>query len=414
MKKSIIIFIIFILSGITIFSLSSATSPRNNNNNNYTNITQGGTYSCSVIDSSKYITLNDISDELNAEEGQPVKKDIFLDGVKVTLRDTTGNNVVTLNTDKSRELSQSVNPGIYDVLFEKQGYKSVERKNIEINTDEISFNRIFMEKDTTNQSDESNILYEFENDQELITITGLKNDLSSIVIPKVINGYPVVSIDSFAFSRCSSLTNIELSDGITSIGNGAFSNCTNLKSFKLPEGLTFLGDNAFLGCNSLTNIKIPNGIESIRYGTFANCQNLKDVQIPDSVTNIGQAAFSHCTNLKNIQLPQSLTGIQPEAFEGCNSLTNITIPGSVKVIGTVAFASCTNLEKIEILDGLESIKFKAFYNCSNLKSIFIPNSVTSIDSKAFDLCGSDFVIHASNGSYAEEYANSTNINFKEN
>lgn len=60
MKKSIIIFIIFILSGITLFSLSSATSPINNNNNNYTNITQGGTYSCSVIDSSKYITLDDI------------------------------------------------------------------------------------------------------------------------------------------------------------------------------------------------------------------------------------------------------------------------------------------------------------------------------------------------------------------
>ena len=70
-------------------------------------------------------------------------------------------------------------------------------------------------------------------------------------------------VGSYAFEGCRGLTEIELSDGVTSIGYGAF-----------------------YGCSGLTSITIPNSVTSIGYEAFAWCSNLKSITIPDSVRNI--------------------------------------------------------------------------------------------------------------------------------
>ncbi|MGN1166984.1 MAG: Ig-like domain-containing protein [Lachnospiraceae bacterium] len=65
-------------------------------------------------------------------------------------------------------------------------------------------------------------------------------------------GADVTNIGSYAFSGCSSLETIEISDfsaidKVFSIGEGAFENCINLKTVKLPEKDYEISETAFAG-----------------------------------------------------------------------------------------------------------------------------------------------------------------------
>ena len=57
---------------------------------------------------------------------------------------------------------------------------------------------------------------------------------------------------------------------------------------------------AFDGCTSLTSIDIPNGVPSIGESTFMDCHSMTSVVIPESVTSIGLRAFYRCYNLTSI------------------------------------------------------------------------------------------------------------------
>lgn len=133
------------------------------------------------------------------------------------------------------------------------------------------------------------------------TITGLTDTgktQTELVIPYKINGVTVTSIDDAAFSRCTSLTSIEIPNSVTSIGGGAFYGCSSLTSINIPDSFTTINDNAFSDCSSLTSINIPNSVTSIGNYTFRGCTSLVSINIPHSVTSIGSGAFNGCTNLK--------------------------------------------------------------------------------------------------------------------
>ena len=205
--------------------------------------------------------------------------------------------------------------------------------------------------------------------------------LTSITIPD-----SVTSIGNSAFSRCTGLTSITIPSGVTSIGDYAFFYCTGLTSITIPSGVTSIGDRAFFGCTGLTSITIPDGVTSIGEDAFWGCSSLTSITIPDSVTSIGDSAFSGCTGLTRITIGSGVTSIGRFAFYNCRSLTSITIPDSVTSIGDSAFYGCRSLTSITIPSGATSIGDFAFYGCSGLTSITIPNSVTSIGEDAFSGC----------------------------
>ncbi len=179
-------------------------------------------------------------------------------------------------------------------------------------------------------------------------------------------------------------TSITIPDTVTSIGYGAFEGCTKLTTITIPDSVKSLGDYAFHGCTGLTSITIPDGVTSIE-GAFYGCSGLTSVTIPDSVTNI-RSAFSDCTGLTSVTIPDSVTSIY-HTFSDCTGLTSVTIPDSVTDIA-YAFSGCTGLRSITIPDSVTSIGWGAFSGCSSLTSITIPSSVTSIGDGAFYGCSS--------------------------
>ena len=62
------------------------------------------------------------------------------------------------------------------------------------------------------------------------------------------------SIESGAFSKCSTLTSIIISEGATSIGDYAFSYCSGLTSITIPGSVTSIGRDSFYGCGSLAEV----------------------------------------------------------------------------------------------------------------------------------------------------------------
>ena len=69
-----------------------------------------------------------------------------------------------------------------------------------------------------------------------------------------------------------------------------------------------------------------------------------------------------------------------------------------------------NITKIVISDGITSIGTKSFYGCINATLVEIPESVTTIGENAFKNCD-EMQISGVNGSYAQEYAKTNNIQF---
>ena len=248
--------------------------------------------------------------------------------------------------------------------------------------------------------------YTYEVSDGKATITKVSKEISGkVTIPTTLGRYKVVSIDSGAFSGCTSITNITIPDGVTSISWGAFSGCTSLTKITLP----FVGESPnarhthfgyIFGVydiyspmddyipSSLKEVIITAPCEKIGDRAFFHCDSLKSITLPNSVTLIDNTAFAGCTSLTNINIPNSVTSIGMGAFIGCDNLKSIIIPESVISIGNSAFTGCDSLANISIANGVTSIGLGAFENCTSLKSITIPESVTLIGYGALEGCTS--------------------------
>ncbi len=198
----------------------------------------------------------------------------------------------------------------------------------------------------------------------------------------------ITAIGEYAFSDCSSLTDIELPSSVVSIGACAFSSCSSLASIKLPSDVIAIGKSAFSGCSSLTSIELPSGITTIDEYAFFNCSNLTDIELPSDVTIIGMFAFSCCSRLISIELPSSVTAIGGHAFEACSSLTSIKLPSGVTIIEESVFERCNSLTSIELPSGITTLEERAFRECSSLTNIELPSDVTTIGVSAFQGCSS--------------------------
>ena len=246
------------------------------------------------------------------------------------------------------------------------------------------------------------------------SVCGYLGDGGHVVIPERVlydtHTYEIMSIGAGAFEGCTSLTSIDLPDGLTSIEEGAFWGCVGLTSVTFPESLTSIGDSAFKDCTSLvsvdfpeklngwmsigssafyssglTSIVLPEGLDSIGVSAFEN-STLDSVVFPESLTSIGYMAFRN-SGLTSVVFSEGLTSIGAGAFWGCSGLTSsLEFPASLESIGDRAFYGCEGLISISFREGLTSIGDLAFLECNGLTSIEFPASLTSIGYGAFTHC----------------------------
>ena len=179
---------------------------------------------------------------------------------------------------------------------------------------------------------------------------------------------------------------------VSEIYASCFENKTAITSVAIPSSVTSTGSSAFSGCSGLTRVNISdlaawfkisfsNSTSNPLYYAqhlYLNNTELTELTIPSSITQINACALCGASSITAATIPSSVTSIGSGAFYGCTGLTSITIPSSVTSIGSSAFSGCSGLTSITLPDGLTSIGVNAFGYCTGLTKIYIPASVTTI------------------------------------
>lgn len=219
-----------------------------------------------------------------------------------------------------------------------------------------------------------------------------KDKIQSVVIES-----GVQSISGDAFSGCTALEKVSISDTVAQIDLNAFGGCTSLAAFEVAEGnkaflsaggVLFSADKELLRCpvGKSADYAVPSGTVAIAGGAFKDCAKLESLVIPDSVISIGKSAFENCAALKRITLPKSITKLEASCFSGCAALAEITLPDGLKTLGEKVFSGCAALKSVKIPAEVTVIPTEAFSGCVSLESITIPKSVSHINERAFDGC----------------------------
>lgn len=212
-----------------------------------------------------------------------------------------------------------------------------------------------------------NLTYRFLEDGT-IEIIGCDESATEVVIPEVIDRVKVTSIGNSAFSRCSSLTSIEISQNATSIGSWAFDATPWLEAKRAENPLVIVNNIVIDGRACSGDVIIPGGVICIGNDAFSD-STLTSITIPDSVTSIGYNAFSFCRNLESIIIPYSVTEIKT-GIPYWSTLKSITVLNPKCNIDDNGFAigeGAASMLFIDTIYGYENSTAQAYaekHNCN--------------------------------------------------
>ena len=136
----------------------------------------------------------------------------------------------------------------------------------------------------------------------------------------------MTTIGSSAFSGCSSLTSVHISD---------IAAWCNIDFYNYSANPSYYAKTLYLNGNLLTELTVPDEITKIKNYAFYNCKELKGVTICDGVKSIGAYAFNGCNNMETLYISSTIEGVGNYAFVGCNNIFEIKM-GSDKAITAYA------------------------------------------------------------------------------
>ena len=251
--------------------------------------------------------------------------------------------------------------------------------------------------------------YETVGDSTNITKGSFNN--SNNIIPSNINGKTVTGIGSGAFSN-KNLQTITLPSSLKTINSYAFSNCTSLNSITIPDDskLEYIGDFAFANCSK--SLQIPTFKNNVyisstaftsainRYvGDFESDKIVYSIWMIDgqylvkltryigSSTDVDLTIGDKDIYIEGIELKGENYKliISPNVFSYFTEIKSVRICSNVTEIGERAFEGCTYLKTLIINSGsqLDTIGEQAFNNCYELTISGSLESVNNIGLHAF-------------------------------
>ena len=100
------------------------------------------------------------------------------------------------------------------------------------------------------------------------------------------------------------ISELIISDSVTSIGSSAFKNCTSLTSIVIPDSVVTINDSVFEGCTSLASVEIGSSVTSIGVKAFLNCTGLTSTIIKATAPpTINSNTFYSVTNAHSFYGP---------------------------------------------------------------------------------------------------------------
>lgn len=236
---------------------------------------------------------------------------------------------------------------------------------------------------------------ETANDGSAALWKAYKDKILEVVIESGVTG-----VGSGAFTGCTGVKRVGVSDTVEKLDLKAFSGCTALEAFAVAEGnktyasvdgVLFDAGKTRLICypagKSGSSYTVPETVKEIEKSAFAGAK-LESIGMSDTVTAIGEGAFSNCAKLKSVVLSKGLAELKASLFSGCSSLAAISVPDSVKTLGEGVFSGCSSIKTVKIPGEVTVIPKNAFSGCAALESVTIPAGVTAVGEAAFDGCTS--------------------------
>ncbi len=153
------------------------------------------------------------------------------------------------------------------------------------NSDSGNHDEVTISIDSVKKAKETDAsLFEYEDVDGGVSITGFNGSDEIVVIPQSIDGKSVVSISKDAFVNNSTIRGLKISDMIHTIGDSAFMNCLELEVFVSGNSLKKLDSYCFNSCTKLRDVELNDGLESmIQCFSFAD---ISTIEIPSSVTEM--------------------------------------------------------------------------------------------------------------------------------
>ncbi len=212
----------------------------------------------------------------------------------------------------------------------------------------------------------------------------------------------VKTVGAYSFYDHAKITNIVISNTVTSIEIRAFAKCLNVISITFKAGGTedlVIGDRILQSTvvdTNLTTVIFEEGctVASIGQYAFQNRAGIVEITFPASLNGIiGASSFNGCSALTTITFRSgsALTSIKGSAFNNTGLVSVNNIPASVEEIAYGAFGRNAKLItvtfEISQTDEIELyIDDNVFVDCSALKSIDFPSRVSNLYSSAFGGC----------------------------
>lgn len=274
-------------------------------------------------------------------------------------------------------------------------------------------------------------LFEIQVDRKnRVKILEYTGDEELVVVPSMLGGHPVVSIEKGCFKDNRDIREVYINDAIATLGGELFKDCTNLEKVHLPNAVSSLKSTVFSGCSALQEVNIPDSMEEVQRGLFKDAP-LTTIYLGKGVKKLspdafykGEADFATGMYIKKkvmehvivdddndclcasgtmllskdgkvlvaelgdplcAVIPEGVEEISDRAFERLSMLSEVVLPSSLKRIGEKAFAE-TRLKKVEFPKGLETIGMQAFSFCRVLEDADLNEGLIEIGQQAFEGC----------------------------